>query len=134
LANWNIEKNLGKTFDSSTGFILPNKAIRSPDAAWISKQRFNKIPIEERKKFPNICPDFIIELMSPSDSFISLNEKMHEWIENGCLLAWLVSPGDEKVYIYRKGGSKDELTGFNKTVLGESILQGFELQLSLLRV
>ena len=59
---------------------------------------------------------------------------MHEWIENGCLLAWLVSPGDEKVYIYRKGGSKDELTGFNKTVLGESILQGFELQLSLLRV
>ncbi len=133
LANWNVENKFGKTFDSSTGFILPNNAVRSPDAAWISKERFATIPDEEKKKFPNICPDFVIELMSPSDFFPGHNNKMLEWIDNGCRLAWLISPKDETVYIYRADGSTEKITGFDKKVSGENILPGFELQLSLLR-
>jgi len=133
LANWNIMAGLGETFDSSTGFTLPDKAVRSPDAAWISNERIKKIPLDELKKFPKICPDFIIELISPSDNLKTLKEKMKEWIENGCNLAWLIEPENETVHVYHPGGTIDKIIGFDKSVSGENILPGFELQLSLLR-
>ena len=134
LANWNINKNLGKTFDSSTGFILPNKAMRSPDAAWLSNESYQSIPLEERNKFPHICPEFVIEVKSPSDSLQLLTGKMLEWIENGCLLAWLILPEDEKGYVYRSDGTRDVFDSFDKELPAEKTLPDFKLNLSLLRV
>lgn len=134
LANWNIQNNHGKTFDSSTGFILSNNAMRSPDAAWLSNESYQSIPIEQRKKFPHICPEFVVELKSPSDSLQLLKDKMLEWIENGCLLAWLVLPEEEKVYVYRGDGTRDVFDGFDQELSGERTLPGFKLNLSLLRV
>ena len=88
LLNWSDQNKTGIVFDSSAGFILPNGATRSPDASWIRLTKWAKIPDEEKERFSNICPDFVIELMSPSDSLKDTQEKMKEYQENGAKLGW----------------------------------------------
>lgn len=133
LANWNFEKKLGRVSESNGGYILPDTSMKAPDAAWISHERFNNRYNTDKKTFPYVCPEFIIELMSESDSLKSSTLRMEEWMENGCLMAWLINPKTEKVYVYRTEGLVHIIEGFDKKVSGEDILPDFELILSYLK-
>ncbi|MEH2059662.1 MAG: Uma2 family endonuclease [Nostoc sp.] len=125
---WNSERNLGEVFDSSTGFTLPNGAERSPDASWVKIERWNALTPEQQEKFAPICPDFVVELRSPSDSLKELQEKMQEYIENGAQLGWLIDRKNKRVEIYRPGEDVEILN--NPTSLsGENVLPGFVLNL-----
>lgn len=126
-------KNGGHTFDSSTGFTLKNTAVRSPDAAWMSDERYKSVDYIELKKFARITPEFVVELMSETDSLKELQEKMEEYLENGVLLGWLINPKAEEVFIYREDGTISKVSGFDNKLSGENILQGFEFDLMLLR-
>lgn len=130
LTSWNIRKKVGLVFSPSTGFTLPSGAIKSADAAWLRLETWAGIPLSDRKKFAHVCPDFIIEIRSESDTIAELLEKMTEWIENGAQLGWLIDPKDKKAYIFRANGTVDEVVGFDKTLSGENVLEGFELNLS----
>ena len=126
LGVWNRQTGLGKTFDSSGGFSLPNGAQRSPDAAWIPLAKWNALTAEEKKGFLPLCPDFIIELLSPSDSWQQGMKKMEEYLENGCRLGWLIEPKNKRVAIYRAQQAVEILEA--PTVLsGENVLKGFNL-------
>ncbi|MGC9505663.1 Uma2 family endonuclease [Baaleninema sp.] len=100
---------LGEAFESSTGFILPNSAIRSPDASWVSRERWNALTPEEKGTFAKICPDFVVELRSDSDSLKSLQDKMREYLENGAKLGWLIDPQQRKVEVYRSNSEVEVL-------------------------
>ena len=126
---WNERENSGYTFDSNAGFTLPNKAILSPDVSWIPKEKWEKIPEVDRERFAHICPDFVIELVSLSDSLKQQKEKMEEWIDNGCRLGWLIDPESRTAYIY-KPNMKPVETPFSRTLSGEDVLPGFELKLN----
>jgi Uma2 family endonuclease len=128
LANWSDTDRAGIGFDSSTCFHLPNGAFLSPDAAWIRLSRWNSLTWEQQQKFPPICPDFMIELRSPSDTLKSLQEKMQEYISNGILLGWLINPQNHQVEIYRLGRKKQVLD-FPQTLSGEDVLPNFVLNL-----
>ena len=128
LGIWTKKDGTGVGFGSSGGFTLPNGAVRSPDAAWIKKERWEAIPAEQRKKFAPICPDFVVELRSETDSLKTLQEKMEEYIENGVKLAWLIDRKQQKVYIYRPSQPVEELD-HPQTLNGEDILPGFVLDL-----
>ena len=130
---WSRSTQLGKVFDSSTGFVLPNGATRSPDASWVAKSRWNALSSEEKRKFPPLCPDFVVELMSESDALPAAQEKMDEWMENGCRLGWLFYPQEEKAFIYRPRQPAEERTGYDKTLSGEDVLPEFTLELRWLR-
>ena len=130
---WNRQTHLGKVFDSSTGFILPNGATRSPDASWITQSRWEALSPEEQKKFPPLCPDFVAELMSESDVLKNAQRKMEEWMENGCQLGWLFYPDAEEVFIYRPNQAVEHLTGYNQSISGEPLLPGFLFDLGWLR-
>lgn len=131
---WNEEYQLGEAFDSSTAFRLESSAVRSPDVAWISNERWSQLLPSEQKKFPPICPDFVIELMSESDILAEAKKKMQdEWIANGCRLGWLINPETETVYIYRGNGEIQIIKGFDNSLSGEDVLPDFELKLSKLR-
>lgn len=132
LGIWNRKNKSGVCFDSSTGFTLPDDSVRSPDASWLVMAKWNQLSENEKNEFPHICPDFVIELKSPSDNLKYLKNKMQKWIENGCSLAWLINPENKTVFIYRNDGTIDKITGFNKTLFGEDVLPGFELDLSIL--
>jgi len=93
---WNEQANSGYVFDSSTGFLLADKSMLSPDTSFIDKSKWEAIPIEKQEKFPPICPDFIIELRSPSDELKYVKGKMDVWIKNGCRLAWFIDPIEKK--------------------------------------
>lgn len=127
-----LEKNphLGYGFDSATGFRLPDKSMRSPDVSFVKKEKWESLSMEEQEKFAPICPDFVIELRSHSDSLPHLKVKMVKWISNGCDLGWLIDPTDEKAYIYKPGVDVQEISGFDKKMLDEKLLPGFELDLS----
>jgi Uma2 family endonuclease len=128
LGNWTDSDGTGIAFDSSTMFQLPNSSFRSPDASWISLVRWNNLSADERKTFPPICPEFVLELRSPSDSPKELRDKMQEYIDNGALLGWLLDPISKTVEIYRIGQQEEVLT--NPTQLsGENVLPGFVLDL-----
>lgn len=129
LGIWNRKSQLGVIFDSSGGFLLPNGAMRSPDAAWIRKERWEALTDAQKEKFPPLCPDFIIELRSSTDSLTALQQKMAEWMENGCQLAWLIDPEFHKAYIYRPAQQPEIISGFNATLCGENVLPGFLLPL-----
>jgi Uma2 family endonuclease len=129
LGIWTKQDGTGIGFGSSGGFTLPNGAVRSPDAAWIKKARWEAIPAEQRKKFAPICPDFVVELRSETDSLKTLQEKMQEYIENGVKLAWLIDRKQRKVYIYRPDQNVEELD-HPATLNGEDILPGFILNLT----
>ncbi|MGB0524792.1 MAG: Uma2 family endonuclease, partial [Flammeovirgaceae bacterium] len=111
-----------------------NGAMRAPDAAWMSNERWQSLTKEERLKFPPICPEFVIELKSYTDSISSLQKKMLEWIDNGCQLAWLIDPEREKVYSYDAEGNIAVVESFDLYVSGEPILPNFKLELQSLRV
>jgi Uma2 family endonuclease len=133
LTKWNKEHKLGQCVDSNTGFFLTNGAMRSPDAAWTSNERLNSIDPSELKKFPHLCPDFIVELKSSSDSLKNLKAKMVEWVENGCALGWLIDPESETVYVYTRQ-SQSEHREFGQSISGEPTLPGFHFILSELRI
>ena len=126
--NWCEKNNSGYGFDSNTGFTLPNKAMRAPDLSWIEKEKWENIPREDRKRFAHICPDFVIELLSTSDSLNETMNKMEEWIENGCLLGWLINPETRTTHIYKPGMNPTEIP-FRETLSGENVLPRFELKL-----
>jgi Uma2 family endonuclease len=119
---------LGKAFDSSTGFILPNGANRSPDLSWIAQARWDALTAAEKTTFPQICPDFVVELRSDSDNLAPLQAKLQEYIENGALLGWLIDPQNRQVEIYRVGQAPEILINPSE-LLGEQILPGFVLNL-----
>ncbi len=125
---WNRQQKAGKAFDSSAGFRLPNGAIRSPDVAWISQERWEQLSPEERRKFAPICPDFVVELLSPSDDLAVVQMKMQEYLENGCRLGWLINPETRNVTIYRPDSAPETVT-FDVILSGEDILLGFRLDL-----
>ena len=125
---WSESDGTGVAFDSSGGFILPNGAIRSPDASWVERSRYGSLTTEQRKKFLPLCPDFVVELRSPSDALSALQEKMVEYVENGARLGWLIDPTERRVYVYRPGAPLRQLDNPEK-VSGEDILPGFVLEM-----
>ena len=127
------EENGGNTFDSSTAFIFPNGATRSPDAAWVSDAQWNSLTDAEQEKFPPVSPEFVVELMSPSDRLKDAKAKMLEYIDNGVQLAWLINPSEEEVHIYRADGTIAKVNGFDNILSGENILPDFEFDLKLLK-
>jgi Uma2 family endonuclease len=129
--NWTDADGTGIAFDSSTCFKLPNGADRSPDAAWIKLSRWNTLTEEQKEKFPPICPDFVIELLSPSDSLKVAQEKMREYIDNGVRLGFLINRKSRQVAIYRQGKEVDVLES-PVTVSGEDILNCFVLNLGMI--
>ncbi|HLO88294.1 MAG TPA: Uma2 family endonuclease [Nostocaceae cyanobacterium] len=126
---WNRQNKLGKTFNSSTGFTLPNGAVRSPDAAWIKLAHWEALTLKEREGFAPICPDFVVELLSPSDNIETTREKMREYMENGAILGWLIDRKNRLVEIYRQG-REVEVLNHPPTLSGENILPGFVLELA----
>jgi Uma2 family endonuclease len=126
---WNRKYKLGYVVGNNAGFVLPNSAVRSPDAAIISNNRMTLVTKDERKKFVHVCPDFVIELLSESDHAKSLQDKMKEWIENGCSLAWMVNPQKRETWIYRKNGEV-EIKPFTAILYGEDVLPDFQLNLT----
>ena len=129
LYSWNAKNKFGIAFDSSTGFTLKNGAIRSPDGAFILKARWDKVAIDDRKKFAHICPDFVIELLSESDHEWALQKKMEEWMDNGCRLAWMINPEKKETMIYRSKG-ETETKPFHEALNGEDVLPGFTINLT----
>ena len=131
LFNWTDADGTGIAFDSSTGFKLPNGADRSPDASWIKLERWDALTDEEKRKFPPICPDFVIELLSPSDSLKTTQEKMKEYMDNGVRLGILINRKSRQVEIYRPG-KEVEVLDSPATVSGEDVLKGFVLNLGMI--
>jgi Uma2 family endonuclease len=130
---WNRQAKLGKVFDSSTVFRLPNGAKRSPDASWVLKSRWEALSIEDKRKFPPLCPDFVMELRSQTDSLEKLRLKMLDYWANGCRLGWLIDPLTPLVEIYRLSQDVETINfSFEEppTLSGEDILPGFLLDLT----
>ncbi len=125
---WNLQNKLGVTFDSSTGFKLPNGADRSPDASWIPLKKCNNLTPQQRQKFLPLSPDFVIELRSSSDNLKTLQNKMKEYLDNGTKLGWLINPQDKQVEIYRQG-KEVEILEHSTTLSGEDVLPDFVLDL-----
>jgi Uma2 family endonuclease len=126
---WNNQNKLGEVFDSSTGFKLSNGAIRSPDVSWISKERWYSLSQEQQRKFAPIDPDFVIELISPTDDLNALQQKMVEYIDCGVKLAWLINPDEKQVEIYRINRSKEILNNPN-SLSGDNILPNLNVILA----
>ncbi|MCE2487046.1 MAG: Uma2 family endonuclease [Desulfurellaceae bacterium] len=129
LANWADTDGSGLVFDSSTGFVLPNGAMRSPDAAWLRRSRWESLSPDQKQTFLPLCPDFVIELRSGTDSLQSLQDKLQEYIQNGALLGWLIDPQYRRVYVYRPGAPSECLEKVN-SISGDPELPGFGLDLS----
>jgi len=115
-------------FDSSTGFKLPNAAFRSPDAAWIKLERWHTLSSAQKEKFIPLCPDFVIELLSPSDRTSVIKEKMLEYLDNGIQLGWLIDCKSQQVEIYRPN-TEVEIKAAPNTLSEEAVLPGFVLNL-----
>jgi Uma2 family endonuclease len=128
LQAWNRQNNLGIVFDSSAGFKLPNGANRSPDASWVRRERWEDLTLEQQEKFAPLCPDFVVELRSKSDSLKELQKKMQEYIANGARLGWLIDRKNQRVEIYRQGQDVEIIQSSN-TLSGEDVLPGFVLDL-----
>lgn len=125
---WAEQEGSGATADSSTLFTLPNGAIRSPDAAWITNARLATVPTAQRRKPLPLCPDFVVELRSPTDRLPTLQAKMQEYIENGARLGWLIDPDPKHLYVYTPQQPVRRLDA-PETVSGEPVLPGFTLDL-----
>lgn len=128
LVAWNEHARLGEVFDSSTGFRLPGGPLRSPDAAWVARDRWRALTRAQRKKFPPIAPDFVVEIRSESDLLKPLRDKMHEFIACGVRLGWLIDPMARRVEVYRPG-KKPQTLKAPRTVSGDPVLPGFVLQI-----
>jgi Uma2 family endonuclease len=128
LTIWAKKDGTGLSFDSSTMFILPDGAKRSPDASWVSRERWDALSDEGREKFVPLCPDFVLELRSSSDNLSFLQDKMDEYISNGAGLGFLLDPKGKQVYVYRPGQPVESLDN-PRTVSGDPVLPGFVLDL-----
>ncbi|MEC4816033.1 MAG: Uma2 family endonuclease [Scytonema sp. PMC 1069.18] len=128
---WNRQTKLGEVFDSSTCFKLPNGADRSPDVAWIKKERWDALTPEQQEKFPPLAPDFVLELMSPTDTLKETQSKMTEYISNGVRLGWLINRRNRTVEIYRPGQEVEVLESPTQ-LSGEDVLPGFVLDLQMI--
>lgn len=129
LDRWAEKDGRGTAFGPSVEFILPSGAAYSPDASWVSNIRLSKLTKEQRRRFPTLCPEFVVEVMSPSDRLKDAKAKMADWIANGVHLGWLIDGDRETVYIYRKGRAEPEkLTGI-RMLKGEGPIAGFQLDL-----
>uniref|UniRef100_B8HJK0 Putative restriction endonuclease domain-containing protein n=1 Tax=Cyanothece sp. (strain PCC 7425 / ATCC 29141) TaxID=395961 RepID=B8HJK0_CYAP4 len=125
---WNEQANLGIVFDSSTCFKLPKGGDRSPDVSWVEKTRWDTLSPEQQRKFPPICPDFVLELLSPTDNLGMIQTKMQEYLDSGARLGWLLNPEDKQVEIYRPEQSVEILQS-PLLLSGEPVLPGFTLNL-----
>lgn len=123
---WNRIHKLGVTFDSSTGFTLPNGAERAPDTAWIRKERWDALGIQEKKKFAPIAPDFVLELRSENQSLSELREKMDEYMDCGCRLGWLIDPQNRRTYVYNENG-EIQTVSFEEKLSGGEVMPGLEV-------
>ena len=124
---WAKADGTGVGFGSSAGFTLPNGAMRSPDLAWVRRERWEALPLDERRKFGHICPDFAVEIRSSSNSLRLLQAKMQEYIDNGAQLGWLIDPLEKQVYVYRPGAPVERLDNPG-VVSGDPVLPGFVLE------
>ena len=129
LVNWADEDSTGLVYDSSGGFILPNGAMRSPDAAWVRKARLSGLSEEQREGFLPLCPDFVIELKSPSDPLANVQEKMREYMANGARLGWLLEPALRRAHVYRPGVPVEILDG-RGTLSADPVLPGLVVDLA----
>ena len=125
---WNRDTGLGYAFDSSTGYTLPNGAVRSPDASWIAKERWESLSESQQDVFAPICPDFVVEIRSKTDRLAILKDKMEEYRANGCRLGWLIDRKGKAVHIYRADGSTETVTGDPATLSGEDVLPGLTVE------
>lgn len=128
--NWSEQTQLGEIFDSSTCFKLPNGADRSPDVAWVQQDRWDALTPQQKEVFPPIAPDFVLELMSPSDRPTVAQTKMQEYIDSGVRLGWLIDRQSRSVEIYRVGRSPETLSS-PATLSGEDVLHGFVLEMEM---
>jgi Uma2 family endonuclease len=126
LTAWTKADGTGLAFGSSAGFTLPNGAIRSPDAAWVKRDRWDALTQEQREKFAPLCPDFVVELRSRTDRLADLQEKMQEYMANGARLGWLLDPNDKRVHVYRLNQPVEVLDNPD-TLSGDPVLPGFVL-------
>lgn len=127
---WNKETGLGEVFDSSSGFLLGNGAVRSPDVSWIREERWNLLSRDQKERFAPICPDFVVEIRSKSDELKYLQDKMIEYIENGTQLGWLIDRFEHKIHIYRHDKSIEVMETLDVSLSGETTLPGFTLDLA----
>ncbi len=132
LTIWNRQHRLGQVFDSSTGFRLPNGAVRSPDAAWVGQAVWEALSDEQRRKHLPLCPDFAVELLSETDSISDTIIKMQEYLNNGLRLGWLIDPKTETARVFRADGSV-EVKSFADILSGEDVLPDFQFTLATLR-
>ena len=132
LGIWAKRAGTGRTFDSSGGFVLPNGAVRSPDASWVSHARLAVLTTEQRRKFLPLCPDFVIELRSPTDSLPALQDKMREYVDNGARLGWLIDPPGGQVFVYRPDSPVERLEEPDR-ISADPLLPGFHLEMVELR-
>jgi Uma2 family endonuclease len=126
--SWVKQTGLGQAFDSSTGFTLPNTAIRSPDASWLAQDRWDALTSEEKQRFAPLCPDFVAELRSPTDPLKEVRAKLREYMAQGARLGWLIDPKRREVEIYRPSQPVETLKD-PRTLSGEGVLPGFTLDL-----
>jgi Uma2 family endonuclease len=126
---WNRQCKLGKVFDSSTGFKLSNGAVRSPDVSWVALEKWNSLSKEQKRRFAPIDPDFVIELVSPTDELEQVQNKMQEYLNCGVRLGWLINPDEKQVEIYRQGQEKEVLNN-PETLSGEDILPKLIVELA----
>lgn len=129
LARWAEEDATGVTFDSSTGFTLPNGAKRSPDASWVKRERWESLSEEQQEGFVPLCPDFVVELRSRRDRLATLQAKLEEYVENGARLGWLIDPAVKRVYVYEPGKAVERLEK-PESLSGEPVLRGFRFDVS----
>jgi Uma2 family endonuclease len=128
LANWAAQDGRGRAYNSNAGWKLRDGSMRAADAHWISWERLNSMTDAERKGFPRVCPEFVIEVRSETDALKALQDKMQMWLANGAELAWLVDPLRKSVEIYRPGQAMEEQVG-HSAVYGEGPVGGFLLEL-----
>ena len=128
LQAWATRNGTGTTADSSAGYVLPNGAVRSPDASWVSNARLASVTAEQRSRFLPLCPDFVIELRSPADRLPALQDKMAEYMANGASLGWLIDPLNREVFVYRPGLDVERLDA-PESLSGHPVVTGFELRM-----
>ena len=128
LEAWAMQDGTGAAADSSAGYVLPNGAVRSPDASWVSNARLATLTEEQRSRFLPLCPDFVIELRSPADRLPALQDKMAEYMANGASLGWLIDPVNREVFVYRPGLNVERLDA-PESLSGHPVMTGFELRM-----
>lgn len=134
LRDWNKKYKKGIVFDSSAGFTLPDRSVLSPDASWLSNDLWRGLTGDEKNRFAPVCLEFVIEVRSKSDSIDDLKRKMKVWITNGAYAGWLIDPESEAFYVFRQNKHEEKIEGFDKVIKGEGPVEGFELDLSLLKI